>query len=250
MSAADWATARMNEGRKDQCPGLRLVSWNVCDGFTRKFGHLERLKPDIAILQEVRPECLAYAALGASSLWTGDVGQKGLAVVAYNGWRLEPAPVQVQERWFLPAVARRGDEAVHLVAVWVDSSAECAPPTLRALETLKPFIEAESTIIAGDFNQTVTLDRRKGKGRRFSEVLAVLERLGLISAWHFHAGEAHGKESEPSLYWTWNREKPFHIDYAFSSQILGIDEARLGGFDQYVAAGVSDHVPLVVDYSF
>lgn len=48
---------------------MRLVTWNVCDGFRRKFGHLERLQPDLAVVQEVRPECLEYAGLQAFWQW-------------------------------------------------------------------------------------------------------------------------------------------------------------------------------------
>jgi hypothetical protein len=105
---------------------MRLVSWNVCDGFQRKFGHLERLKPDIAILQEVRPDCLAYAGLSDRALWVGDKGQKGLTAISYGEWRLAPAPVEIPERWFIPMIARNGTETIHLVAVWVDSAKECA----------------------------------------------------------------------------------------------------------------------------
>lgn len=227
---------------------LRLVSWNVCDGFRRKFGHLERLRPDIAVLQEVRPECLRYATLHEQSFWIGDPGAKGMAVVAWGDWKLTPAPVAVNEKWFLPVIATRGDQTVHIVAVWVDSSKDCGPPTLRALDALAGFIAAAPTVLAGDFNQSVNLDARKGRGRRFADVLERFEALGLTSAWHSHTGETQGQETGATLYFTWNAEKRFHIDFAFGSAGLGVDRVGLGGYQQYVAEKISDHVPLTIDY--
>jgi endonuclease/exonuclease/phosphatase family metal-dependent hydrolase len=206
------------------------------------------LKPDIAILQEVRPECLSYAALGERALWIGDPGQKGLAVVAYGDWSIRPAAISIEERWFLPVVATNGRETVHIVAVWVDSSKECTGPTLRALEALGDFIRSEHTIVTGDFNQCVALDSRKAAGRRFSDVLAAFERLEMTSAWHTLQGEAHGQESAATLYWTWNEAKPFHIDFAFSRPGLEAAHVSLGTYEQYVGGRISDHVPLVVNY--
>ena len=75
---------------------MRLVSWNCCDAFQRKFGHLERLRPDIAVIQEVRPECLQFAAVQDRSVWMGDPGQKGLAVIAYGDWKISAAPLTVE----------------------------------------------------------------------------------------------------------------------------------------------------------
>lgn len=228
---------------------MRLISWNVCDGFTRKFGHLERLKPDIAILQEVRPSCLAYANLSDRAIWIGDEGQKGLVAVSYGDWSLSPAPIQVTERWFVPMIACKGELSIHVVAVWVDSAKECGPPTLRAIEQLRGFISSAPTIIAGDFNHCVAMDARKGAGRRFSEILAALSELDLTSAWHGFHDEVHGAETAATLYWTWNAERRFHIDFAFHSSALRVTHAALGNFDAYVPTRISDHVPLTVDFS-
>lgn len=227
---------------------MRIVSWNFCDAFNRKFGHLERLRPDIAVVQEVRPECLRYAALGDRSFWIGDPGQKGLAVISYGNWRLSPTPLSLAERWFLPLTATNGTEKVHLVAAWVESSKDCVLPTLRALEQLRDFTNAAPSIIAGDFNQSVTLDKKKGPGRRFADVLRVLHSAGMNSAWHGFHSELHGEETRPTLYWTWNAERKYHIDFIFGSSQLLVDEATLGTCEQYVQGKISDHVPLIVDY--
>jgi endonuclease/exonuclease/phosphatase family metal-dependent hydrolase len=228
---------------------MRLISWNVCDGFTRKFGHLERLKPDIAILQEVRPACLRYASLADRAVWVGDEGQKGLVAISYGDWFLTRSPIQVDERWFVPLVARNGNLTLHVIAVWVDSTKECGPPTLRAIQQLREFILAAPTIVAGDFNHCVAMDPRKSQGRRFSMILHALGNLGLSSAWHGFHNEDHGAESAATLYWTWNAERRFHIDFVFHSRTLQVSRAELGNFNTYVQARISDHVPLTVDFS-
>ncbi|MBJ6126580.1 endonuclease/exonuclease/phosphatase family protein [Microvirga splendida] len=225
---------------------MRIVTWNVCDGFNRKFGHLERLDPDLAIIQEVRPGCLAFAGLSERSLWLGDEGQKGLAVIGYGGWKLSPA-MSISERWFCPVIAHNGSQVLHIVAVWVDSSQECGPPTLSALAKLRDFVEAAPTIIAGDFNHCVAMDKRKSPGKRFSDVLKIFDELGLASAWHDHKQEEHGQETAATLYWTWNRDRQFHIDFLFRSRSIDVEQALLGTYEQYVPTKISDHVPLVVD---
>jgi len=227
---------------------MRVISWNCCDAFERKFGHLERLGPDIAIIQEVRPESLKFAGVLDRSLWLGDTGRKGLAVIIYADWKLSPAPLSISERWFLPVVLTKGEQTIHLVAVWVDSAKDCVPPTLRALASLKDFLTSAPSIIAGDFNQTVALDKGRIPGNRFADVLAMLGSLGLRSAWHTFTGEAQGQESNPTLYWRWNEQAKYHIDFIFGSGDLEIQSATLGTFDQYVRAEISDHTPLSVDF--
>lgn len=227
---------------------LRLVSWNVYDAFRSKFGHLERLKPDIALLQEVRPECLRYAALEAGAHWLGDAAQKGLAAIGYNGWKLTPSGIELADKWFLPLVATKADVRLHVVAVWVDSRKDCVPPTLRTLASLRDFIHSAPTIMAGDFNQTVSLDRGRGPGRRFADVLAAMDACGMSSAWHSNRNEEHGKESTPTFYHLWNLQKPFHIDFAFGTPPCQVMQVSLGTFEQYTKAEISDHVPLTVDY--
>jgi exonuclease III len=227
---------------------LRMVSWNACDGFMRKFGHLERLRPDIAILQEVRLSCLEYAALKANSIWLGAEGQKGLAAVGYGGWQLSAAPIVVPDKWFLPLWATKDGHCINIVAVWVDSTKDCVPPTLRALNVLHKFITSGPTIFAGDFNQSVTLDKRKVPGRRFRDVLDAFGKHGMSSAWHQLHAEEHGEETSPTHYWRWNPESKFHIDFAFGSPGLKVNTATLGAYDKYVLGKVSDHVPLIVDY--
>lgn len=229
---------------------MRLVSWNVCDRFARCFSQLKSLEPDVAVIQEVRPQNLQEAGLAERSYWIGDAGLKGMAVIAFGDWELAVSELQLLEKWVLPVVARGRDEAYQIAATWIDSRyRDCAPPTIAAIERLAPFFAAHPSIMAGDFNQGVGLDKRKRAGRQFADVVHRLGELGMRSAWHAGRCETHGSETVPTYFHTWKRDRPFHIDFAFIGEGINVDCARLGSFEEYVDSGLSDHVPIVVDLS-
>ncbi|MGH7247551.1 MAG: hypothetical protein ACREH9_05545, partial [Pseudomonadota bacterium] len=150
---------------------MRLISWNCCDAFDRKFGHLERLHPDVAVISEVRVECLRWAGLFERAIWIGDPGQKGLAIIPFGEWRKTLEGPKVAEKWFAPLHLSNGAETFQIVGVWLDTKTACVPTTLSALDCLESFLAAGPTILAGDFNQSVVFDARHGEGRRFQEVL-------------------------------------------------------------------------------
>lgn len=229
---------------------MRLVTWNASDAFERKFGHLERLSPDIAVLQEVRPGCIARAGLSDRAIWTGDEGQKGLAAIGYNGWSLSRAPIEIPEKWFIPVVARKEDMVVHVLAVWADSNSDCGPAILRVIDRVQNFLGEAPSILAGDFNHAVRFDRDMGPGRRFADVLSRLEGSGIASAWHGFHGEEHGKETAPTFYHHWNAEKSFHIDFVFHCPRLKAEAVTIGSFETYTSAEtkISDHVPIVAEF--
>ncbi|HUZ73069.1 MAG TPA: endonuclease/exonuclease/phosphatase family protein [Stellaceae bacterium] len=227
---------------------MRLISWNCCDAFERKFGHLERLRPDVAVISEVRPECLRSAALLERSIWIGDPGQKGLAIIPYGDWRIAAEGPKIAEKWFAPVRLSNGVETLQIVGAWLDTNADCVYPTLTALDHLESFLAAGPTILAGDFNQSVVFDTRHREGRRFQDVLERLARTQLASAWHTHTGEAQGSEKSATLYWRFDKDKPFHIDYVFyPAEVFDLVSVSLGTYEQYVETKISDHVPLIAD---
>jgi hypothetical protein len=83
-------------------------------------------------------ECLdALDASSTSTVWTGDRGAKGLAIVGFKGWRIASCETLISEQWFLPAIAERGAAKVQIVGVWVKPADGYVAPTLRALQTLR-----------------------------------------------------------------------------------------------------------------
>ena len=61
----------------------------------------------------------------------------------------------------------------------------------------------------------------------------------------------HGEEPDTTLYWRGQttNEPIYHIDYCFLPSIWmkRVKSVQLGSFSEWVASGLSDHVPLVVD---
>ena len=75
--------------------------------------------------------------------------------------------------------------------------------------------------------------------------------MGLASAYHDNRGVAQGGESEPTHYWR-DRTKDgptYHIDYVFVPRqwLPRVRSVEVGGFEDWCGAGLSDHVPIVVD---
>lgn len=112
----------------------------------------------------------------SGDFWIG-TGRRGLAVVALNGWCIEPAEVQIAERLFLPVRLSRGDLKLHVVGTCVKKKTDYVSPTLSALEQLGGFLRAGPAVVAGDFNQSVaaampTPNRNAGAYRRRETVTA------------------------------------------------------------------------------
>lgn len=226
---------------------MRLVSWNCHDGFARKSSALLSLAPDIAVLSEVKEQDLATCLPSASVIFAGASPKKGVAVVGLNGWQIEQVH-SIEQKWFLPVIAKRGSVHINLLAVWVLPTRNYVEPTLNELFRRKEFLSATNAIVTGDFNHNVIFDKGRKGDRRFAAAVELLAKLDLVSVWHETRNEAHGMESAPSLFHMYNEAKAYHIDYAFVSKLLmsAVKDVTLGSYSDWVKAKLSDHVPLSV----
>lgn len=226
---------------------VRLVAWNCAGGFHRKAKVLNAHAPDIVVLSEASKDCVSLVGGDASGVWIGSHPGYGLAVLGMNGWKIETMEIAVEESLFLPVRAVRGSEQLYLVGLCAKKDGDYVAPTLRALTRLSAFISEKGAILAGDFNQSVKFDAKRGPAGHFGRVLDVLESLGVISAWHHTRDEKFGSETSSSYFHRWQQGHGSHIDYAFVPRGFAISSAKLGTYDDFVAAGLSDHVPLTVD---
>ena len=89
---------------------MRLVTWNCSMAFDRKYQALERLRPDIAVI----PECANPDILRrkdplfkpSDMQWVGVPPNKGLAVFAFNGFKLNISPqYDLNFKYILPVHA-------------------------------------------------------------------------------------------------------------------------------------------------
>ena len=241
---------------------MRVVVWNCAMKLRgAKLKALEALEPDIAIV----PECESPHRLwGKQPLlapipmeWIGDNEEKGLAVLAFNGYRVRRhADYDPSLRWMLP-VEVRGPVNFRLLAVWAvnhrlpqSEDEDLSGQSLETVERYRTFLAAGPAMVAGDFNNNVRWDKGK-KASNHAHTVAGLERLGLASAYHVGRGELHGKESAATLYR--RNGKPdgagYHVEYCFMplEWCSQLREIEVGTFDAWVGKGLSDHVPLIVD---
>ncbi len=228
---------------------MRVVSWNLRGGTDAKWDLLRSLDADVAVL----PEAARAPGRAAGSLlepaahwhWVGVNPQKGLAVTTFAA----PSGVLAAEatgRWSIGV--RSGGLTV--LGVWsCPSGGGYAREVHRAVDAhVRWFHPDGDVIVAGDFNVDAAgaLRRRSGDFRRLAERL---HGLGLTSAYHLVRHEPYGAESRPTYYHHRNAAHPFHIDFCFVSKSLveRVRAVEVGTFDDWVAPGYSDHVPIIIE---
>ncbi len=231
---------------------MRLATWNCRQAIDRKRHALDDLSTDVVVI----PECSSTAALGreldVSFLWRGDDPRKGLAVVGFNGWRLQPLATAVDLPWVLPVRvhAPDGRAAFDLLAIWTvarqDGRPNYAGQIRLALETWAPALANGNTVVAGDFN--CSLQGLSHAPHRTN--VEKLRELGLESSYHAVEGLEHGLEEAMTLRWIGRGGVPlaYHCDFVFLPRRLLEGVTAVGvGWPNDPEERLSDHVPVVVD---
>lgn len=228
----------------------------------RKVEALLSQKPDIAVVSEcARPDILAERGVtdleACSVLWMGENPHKGLGIFAFNDFTVS----RVQSfyptlRFVLPARIE-GPRTFNLLAVWAQNASagitrkHQSGPLRRALTKYKTFIASGPTVIGGDWNSNAIWDKPGWPINHMSKV-NLLEGMGLYSAYHAFHEEEHGRETIPTHYWRDRRiDGPtYHIDYVFAPLpwLRNTKEFEIGTFDDWIGNGLSDHVPLIIDF--
>ena len=240
---------------------MRLVAWNCNMALDRKIEALLRLKPDVAVISEcASPERLrlrgADAWLEAEPVWVGDNPNKGLIVLTFNTYSARLHHTYYPTFRHIAPVHISGPTPFNLLAVWAQNASggvirkHQLGPLRRALAKYTPDFLTEPSIIAGDLNSNAIWDKPGWRINHMAKV-AIMEKLGLVSAYHALTGEKNGKETQPTHYWR-DRKKDgptYHIDFIFMPEIwLGaVKEFQVGTFEDWCGSRLSDHVPLVLE---
>lgn len=222
---------------------MRIVTWNCYRGDpSSRFDRLASLAPDVAVLQE----CSKPAKPNTDNLlWFGDNPRKGLAVVSKPGFQLEPGPVNssILDSKFPVIVTTPQKERIHLLAVWSKPNPTYVSAIARGLDVYSSFLMEAPSVVAGDFNSHSQFDRANEEWTHVRLVQRLTNDFGLASAFHSHHTEM---EEPPTLYWRWDENRPFHIDYCFlpATWVDRISEVTIGNFADWKSE--SDHRPLLV----
>jgi hypothetical protein len=235
---------------------MKIVAWNCSKSFKQKYAKLTSFHPDIAVI----PECESlekmgdlYQRLFPRALWFGDNPDKGLGVFAGEEYELSVHPAYNNNfKWVVP-IKVRGPENFTLIAVWTKKhkvkKQSYIGQLYGALQHYElTLIKNENCLIIGDFNSNVRWDNRGWINH--SQVVEMLSKYGIVSAYHVFFGEQQGQESRPTYYYHYDRNKPYHIDYAFIpfDQMSKLQNFDVGTYDDWRNAP-SDHVPLFLKFS-
>lgn len=236
---------------------MRFVHWNCCEGFARDLPALLDLKPDLAVLCEVPRDPPDSGLFGPSIDWhaAGTLERKSLVIAGFDASLRPVEPPPGAGRWSLGAV--HASSGMGILGLWStpekSSAQNYAKEVALTVDAYEPFLRERPSLVAGDFNMSPNGSADQScDGLR--KVFDALGKLGYVSVYHHTTGEAYGDESKPTYFHRRRESEPFHIDFVFAHESLlpRVDGLEVGTYQQWVErqgseAGLSDHVPLIVD---
>ncbi len=153
----------------------------------------------------------------------------------------------IRAKHFLP-VQIEGPVKFNVLGAWAkpaDRRPLYVTTLLRGLAAYRDFIQSAPTIFIGDLNTENFLSA----GDPHMKLVEVLRReFGLVSAYHEYYGEEHGRESRHTYFDRTKQGRPYHIDYCFMpiSWLPYLQTVTVGTQRRF--GGVSDHVPLLLEF--
>ena len=228
---------------------MKIVTWNCNRAFRKKLHRVSDLGADLLVIQECEnPAKLGreydqYREWAGDYLWHGANQNMGLGIFPKNGTHIKRLNWPDDGlQFFLPC---RANDAFNLVGVWTKDAETHAyiGQLWKYLQINKGKLAASNSVICGDFNSNAFWDR-KGRDWNHSDVVHELTQIGIVSHYHHYHGLDHGHEDQPTMFLLKNPEKPYHLDYAFTSRELIPEsgEFLIGEPDKWKS--LSDHMPL------
>ena len=230
---------------------MKLLCWNCNGALRHKLDPLLAAEADIMIIAESEQDinCKEFNEY----LWTGEKSFKGLSLISRHDCHLEAAPVYSPEfKYVLPARLYLNHEKLRLWGVWTtaagnDSYNGYVVEAAKAFEYYTPEL-GEDCLIGGDFNSNQRWLKHFKRRYNHSRLVEILAARGLTSVYHTLKKEPQGEESEPTFYRSRDRNKPYHIDYIFTSRPLldRLTRFEIGKADLW--GRYSDHLPLIMEW--
>ena len=233
---------------------MKLIEWNSQGAFRKKHEAILSLNPDILVI----PECESEEKLKFGKLtpkpndfiWFGDSPNKGIGVFSYTDYKLELLPsYNPNFRYIIPLKVSNNEGSFLLFAIWAMDNKEF--PEARyigqiwlAINYYKELLKLP-IILTGDFNSNKIWDEKDRVGNH-SDMVNLLETNNIYSVYHYQEKQEQGKENHPTFHMYRKEEKPYHIDYFFTSKDFlenGIS-ITLGQYEHWCK--LSDHVPLTI----
>lgn len=234
---------------------MKLITWNCQGAFRKKAEVILTYQPDILVIQECEhPDKLKFNPIIPKPhdiYWYSDGGKKGLGLFSYSDYRFGLFPnFNPEFRYILPIKVTGKGQAFTLFAIWAMNNKEKREARYIgqiwfAIKHYRDLL-GNSTILVGDFNSNKIWDYKDRVGSH-SDVVNQLANQGIHSVYHKHFNLEQGKEIHPTFFLQKNKNKPYHIDYCFTSaDILSkVVKVEIGAYDNWTA--YSDHTPLIVE---
>jgi exodeoxyribonuclease III len=239
---------------------MKVGTWNCNMAFRKKYKNILTYNPDLLIVPECENPANFEEHFYSDFTWIGDNKNKGLAVFSFNNLKISLyEPHNKEFKYILPLGITKNDEKImNLIAVWaqdnVDPKRRYIGNVWCALNYYKDLFK-EPVIIAGDFNWNVIWDREKSSLHgTLNDVINLLRKYSIYSTYHsipdaiFGTNVVFGNEKDPTLFLLKNKDKPYHIDYIFTSKnfIENTESCYIGKYKDWIA--LSDHMPVFAEY--
>lgn len=182
-------------------------------------------------------------------LSVGDVAHKSLVVAGFTLTPTMSTPESDAGRWSL-FVSLPGGPSI--LAIWSCPQSGGAPAygaqVVAALDAYQEEISTGDVIVAGDFNIGQSMSSGTPKDWA-SPARARWEALGLCSVYHAFHAETLGGATKSTYFHRRHEDQGFHIDYILihKDRIPAVEAVEVGTYQEWVATGVSDHVPIIID---
>ena len=226
---------------------MKVITWNCNLNLVKKFEHISKESPDIAIIQECEKLDENYFP-NSKYFWLGKNEKKGLGVIVFNHSAKVSESLNEKLIYFLPIET----DILNIIGVWAYNH-RAAPKfgddfsgnTSDALTNYEALLSSNSKVLfAGDFNNSVIWDKGN-KENNFLNINNKLNNLGLKSSYHEYSNEKFGEESKGTLFHTKKQNKPYFIDYIYYKE-MNLSKVYVGQYDEWIS--LSDHMPVIAEF--
>ena len=226
---------------------MKIITWNCNLNLVKKFEHISKESPDIAIIQECEKLDENYFP-NSKYFWLGKNEKKGLGVIVFNHSAKVSESLNEKLIYFLPIET----DILNIIGVWAYNH-RAAPKfgvdfsgnTSDALTNYEALLSSNKKVLfAGDFNNSVIWDKGN-KENNFSNINNKLNSLGLKSSYHEYTNEKFGEESKGTLFHTKKQSKPYFIDYIYYKE-MNLSKVYVGQYDEWIS--LSDHMPVIAEF--
>jgi len=221
---------------------MRIVTWNMARrsqeaGWTYL---VNEIKPDIALLQEVRPPT---SFMGANLLYEriGDSRNWGSAIYV-RGFPIHDVKIEKYRGWVVACeILLPNNSSLVAISIHAQIINNYVFPNLKNIfSDISPFLQERRFIVGGDLNSCRLIDKVYGT-KYHNEFFDSIESGGFFNCHRmFHA-------EEQQTVWSWNTKYPYQDDHLFVSESLKEQLLSCDVLDNEHIRKLSDHSPVIAE---